>query len=376
MRRYYDSVEIAELLGKMVISELSEGEKKRLAMLISANNLNNKQDLEKIINQAIPVQPDTVDVQKREKILASIQEKIRLRKRQHKRRMIIRYAAAAAILVFAVVSTVFRNQRDTVPEPAIKLIASQEAVIEYPSGQEVILPKEANVATMLLAEDTVKAEIEKPQIYTVKVPLGTSHTLTLEDGTRVVLFPGSELKFPAHFSKTERLVTLLGEAYFDVAREEVRQFNVQAREASVTVLGTSFNIRAYEDEGAIETVLVSGLVDINNTLLQPGQMAVYSQNNQNLNIHEVDASIYRERANGIFVFDDKTLDQIMHDLSLWFDFEYTYSDEAVKDERFRFKLPRTEDFETIMDMMKFTGVVSFEITDQHVEILPGKKINN
>ena len=171
MKKYYDSVEIAELLGKMVISELSESEKKRLASLISVNNLNNQQDLEKIISEVIPVQTDSADVQKREKILASIQEKIMLRKRQQKRRMIIRYAAAAAILVFVVVSTVFRNQRDTVVEPTIKMIASQEAVIEYPSGQEVILPKEANVSSMLEAEDTAKVEIEKPQIYTVKVPL-------------------------------------------------------------------------------------------------------------------------------------------------------------------------------------------------------------
>lgn len=376
MRRYYDSVEIAKLLGKMVISELSESEKTRLASLISNNNLNNRHDLEKIINQAISGLSSKAEVEKREKVLLVIQEKIKQRKQQHKRRMIIRYAAAAAVVVLVVMGSLFSSQFKTGSEPVIEAIAHQEAIMEYPSGQAIVLPKETEISSLLKAEDTIKNELQQPSIYSVKVPLGISHTLTLEDGTKVVLFPGSELKFPAHFSKTERLVTLSGEAYFDVAREEGRPFNVHAREASVTVLGTSFNIRAYEDEGAIETVLVSGLVDINNTLLQPGQMAVYTQNNQSLNVHEVDASIYRERANGIFVFDDKTLDQIMHDLSMWFDFEYSYSDEAVKNERFRFKLPRTENFATIMEMMKFTGVVSFKVTDRHVEILPGKKTNS
>ena len=360
MKRYYDSVEISELLSKMVISELSESDKTKLGSLIADNNLNNKQDLEKIINQVIPLQPDSAVADKREKILSSIQEKILLRKRQHKRRMIVRYAAVAAIFVFVVLSSIFRNRQDSVIEPTIKFIASQEAVIEYPSGQEVILPKEADVSSILEAEDTVKMEIEKPQIYTVKVPLGTSHTLTLEDGTRVVLYPGSELSFPAHFASAGRLVTLQGEAYFDVTHDENRPFNVQAREASVTVLGTSFNIRAYENEGDVETVLVSGLVDINSTRLQPGEMAVYTRNDHSLSVHEVDANVYAERAAGIFVFDDKTLEEIMNDLSRWFDFEYSYANESMKNERFRFKLKRTENFATIMEMMKFTGVVSFK----------------
>ena len=110
MRRYYDSVEIGKLLGKAVISEISDSEKSRLASLISNNNLNNKQDLEKILRQAIPAVSSNAEEEKRERILMAIQEKIQLRKRQHKRRMIVRYAAAAAILVFVVVSTVFRNQ--------------------------------------------------------------------------------------------------------------------------------------------------------------------------------------------------------------------------------------------------------------------------
>ena len=191
----------------------------------------------------------------------------------------------------------------------------------------------------------------------------------------MVLYPGSELSFPAHFASAERLVTLHGEGYFDVKHDEKRPFNVLAREASVTVLGTSFNIRAYGDEDDVETVLVSGLVNINNIKLHPGEMAVYTRNDQSLSIHEVDANVYAERAAGLFVFDNKTLEEIMHDLSKWFDFDYSYTDESMKNERFRFKLERTADFASIMEMMKFTGEVSFNVSDRHVEIQPGKKTN-
>lgn len=102
-------------------------------------------------------------------------------------------------------------------------------------------------------------------------------------------------------------------------------------------------------------------------------MAVFNRDEQSLKVHEVDAVIYKERAGGMFVFDNKPLEEIMHDLSKWFDFDYSYSDETMRKKRFRFKLSRTEDFKKIMEMMEFTKEGTFRITDRHIEILPGKQ---
>ena len=372
MRRYYDSVEIAELLGKMVTAELSEKEKNKLASLINRNNLNNKEDLERIISQAISSEPVPTDAETKERILASLRGKIH-RKEHRIRRRILPYAAAAAVLAIMVIGVYLTNRtKISDNEVNIRLITEQETILEYPSGQKVVLPEKSDLLSMLAPEDTIKEELkEEPSLYTIKVPLGVSHSLSLEDGTRIMLYPGSELSFPSHFSSSERLITLSGEGYFDVHHEPDRPFKVQAGEVAIKVLGTSFNIRAYQDENVIETALVSGIVDINNTKLQPGQMAVYDNVGQNLNIHAIDASIYREKAAGMFVFDNKPLEEIMHDLSKWFDFAYSYSDEAIKDKQFRFKLYRTGDFRKILEMMQFTKEVQFKITDRHVEILPG-----
>jgi hypothetical protein len=373
MRRYYDSVEIAELLGKMVTAELSEKERHQLALLINRNNLNNKEDIEKIINQTISFESVSTDVIARERLLTSLWGKIHRKKRMFRQR-ILRYASAAAVLAIMVSSIYLAKWTQISSEEVnIKLIVEQKTVLEYPSGHEVVLPEEVNVLSMLDSNDITKNEEKEPSLYTIKVPLGVSHSLSLEDGTSIVLYPGSKLSFPTHFATSERLVTLQGEGYFNVSPDKDRPFKVQAGGASVRVLGTSFNIRAYQDENVVEAALVSGIIDINDTKLIPDQMAVFNRDEQSLRVHEVDADIYKERAGGMFVFDNKPLEEIMHDLSKWFDFDYSYSDETMRKKRFRLKLSRTEDFKEIMEMMEFTGEAIFRITDRHIEVLPGKQ---
>ena len=92
----------------------------------------------------------------------------------------------------------------------------------------------------------------------IHVPSGQRAELTLSDGTRVCLNSNTTLTFPDHFDRKERRVTLDGEGYFQVAKNEKKPFIVQAKEYEVRVLGTEFNVMMYKDQDFFETVLLKG----------------------------------------------------------------------------------------------------------------------
>lgn len=114
-----------------------------------------------------------------------------------------------------------------------------------------------------------------------ETPRGAKSKVLLADGTTVWLNADSKLKYPVHFSGKERLVELEGEGFFEVKKNEKKPFTVQASDIKIKALGTSFNVKAYTNEGTIETTLVEGLVAIEEKkgketiLLKPNQKATY-----------------------------------------------------------------------------------------------------
>ena len=149
---------------------------------------------------------------------------------------------------------------------------------------------------------------------------------------------------------------------------------MEAESVSIVVLGTSFNVRAYKEEQTIETVLVSGKVMLNGTtVLQPNQMAIFDCGNRQIKIEEVNADVYRERSRGMFVFDNRTLDEIMHEFSQWFGFEYSFEDSALKNKKFRLRLPHMDRFDQLMSLMEKTGEIRFLVSGNHIKIKNGKE---
>lgn len=230
------------------------------------------------------------------------------------------------------------------------------------------VPAGASATSRILGKQTSKTAAVEAPLLTIRVSKGATHTVTLEDGTKVVLYPESELRFPQHFSKSGRQVALSGEAFFDVTKDPSRPFSVKTREASVTVLGTSFNIRAYENEATNETVLVTGKVLLNSTELFPNQMAVVDKSNGHINIEAIDASAYRDRASGLFVFENRSLAEIMREFGLWYGFEYSFESELLQSKKFRLKLPRADNFNELMKLMEKTEELRFTVEDKVIKI--------
>ena len=177
------------------------------------------------------------------------------------------------------------------------------------------------------------------EYHTLEVPNGGEYELKLSDGTRVYLNSGSRITYPSSFAGNERKVELAGEAYFDVTKN-TRPFIVHTRNIDVKVLGTSFNICAYEENSHINTTLVSGKVEVH-TLhdasvynLTPGYDLNYRKETGNVSMQKVDTNLYTAWTRGEFIFSNQNLDDILTQLSRWYDFQIEYTDQSVRKLRF------------------------------------------
>lgn len=205
------------------------------------------------------------------------------------------------------------------------------------------------------------------------VPRGGEYSLVLADGTRVFLNSMSKLVFPVRFSRDKREVVLDGEGYFEVQKDEKHPFVVQVNGIRIQVLGTSFNIKAYQDEPNIYTTLVEGKVRINpgdqsgnEYTLEPDQQAVFDKSNATVMVRNVDAAEYIQWTTGRYVFTDQPLDEIMKTLSRWYDFNYHYSDESIKTMRFEGGLNKYESIYPILDIISKTRKVKVTIKGKEV----------
>ena len=199
-------------------------------------------------------------------------------------------------------------------------------------------------------------------------PKGGSYQLSLADGSRIWLNAGSSLRFPVSFHDSVRRVYLEGEAYFEV-QPSSKAFLVQSGALETRVLGTSFNIAAYQDDDLIQTTLVEGKVlisgkaesgSLQKLFLDPNEQAQWEVNSAKLTRSEVDASGYTSWVRGKLEFHQESLEQVMKRLSRWYDFEYQFENEAARELCFSARLDRSARISEILDMLAMTTEVRFE----------------
>src|SRR5690606_18957184 len=158
---------------------------------------------------------------------------------------------------------------------------------------------------------------------TLTTPRGGQYQTTLSDGTKVWLNAGSSLRYPLHFPTDKRVVTLEGEAFFEVSHDTKRPFTVRVADTEIEVLGTQFNVNSYRN---VTTTLVAGSVKIANDtgqqLLKPGQEARVEEH---ITVHAADIDKVTAWKNGYFHFKDDNMMEIMDQLARWYDVDVTYS---------------------------------------------------
>jgi transmembrane sensor len=213
---------------------------------------------------------------------------------------------------------------------------------------------------------------------TISTPLGGQYQVTLNDGTVVYMNAGSSLKYPAVFGQSARVVSLTGEAYFEVAKDQAKPFTVSTTRQRLTVLGTHFNVNAYSDEPLTETTLLEGSVRVSplkgsagGTILLPGQQA--DLQGDLLQVKTADLEEAMAWKNGDFIFREEALESIMRKVSRWYNVEVEFDDEASKTIKLGGLVSRSKNISAILKMMELTKRVQFKMQGRKIIVL---KMNN
>lgn len=237
-------------------------------------------------------------------------------------------------------------------DSVIDLTGAKNGVLDQQGGSQVVKPADGELAYE-------KGGAGSVGFNTLITPRGGQYHLTLPDGSRVWLNAASALKYPTVFSGKERVVELQGEAYFEVAQNASMPFRVMVRKTpaeepvQVEVLGTQFNVMAYPDEPGISTTLLEGSVRVREgakaVLIKPGEQARENR------VNPVDTEEVVAWKNGMFKFDEATIEQVMRQISRWYDVEVVYVNEHPKD-LFRGELYRNVNVSRILRVLQASGV--------------------
>jgi len=206
---------------------------------------------------------------------------------------------------------------------------------------------------------------------TITTPRGGQYQLILPDGTKVWLNSASSLSFPDVFAGTERDVKLTGEAYFEVAKNKKMPFKISVNNIKVEVVGTHFDIMAYNDEDNIKTTLMEGSVKISasnvNALLKPGQQAIFDKLKNNINVGYVNTADAIAWKNGYFVFDRENIQEVMRKIARWYNVDIDYSKD-IPDDHFEGSITHFVNVSKVLDMLELTGEVHFIIKERRITV--------
>ncbi|MNK26568.1 fec operon regulator FecR [compost metagenome] len=257
---------------------------------------------------------------------------------------------------------------------------SNKAILTLANGQKIILADAKNGELANEDDAIIRKTAEGQVVYngkttnevesvfnTISTPRGGQYTLTLSDGTKVILNAASSLKYPTGFKGKDRIVELEGEGYFEVAHNKAQPFKVISRGQTVEVLGTHFNINSYTDEPSVKTTLLEGSVDVNGTLLKPNQQAILTANNK-INVMNVDADDAVAWKDGLFKFEHTDMRTSMRQIARWYDVEVVYEGN-VKDEQFYGKIDRSYTLAEVLKVLKL-GKVNFRIEGRKIIVMP------
>lgn len=307
-------------------------------------------------------------------------------------RQILRYAAAiflplliagSALLVFDISKSGMNTSG--ISQQVIEA-GKSKAVLKLSSGQILELD---NTSGILQEDDGTVIEYDSKGVsYTssdrqikekynqLETPVGGEYFLILSDGTRVWLNAKSTLRYPTKFGEGARKVYLSGEAYFEVAHNPQKSFDIIVEDLSVRALGTSLNVSAYEYETHIQTCLVEGRVEISSkesgkdmvSELYPGYQANYDRTSKTITQDKVNPDDIIAWKNGFFVFDNENIEYIMQRLANWYDIEVEYVNLDTEDYHFTGSVRRYENINKILHMIERTTQLEFEINGRKIFI--------
>lgn len=244
------------------------------------------------------------------------------------------------------------------------LILADGRIINLSESESGIVIKDDQIVYLDELREVTDLPVNTVQQLVLAAPKGGTYQLTLSDGTRVWLNAGSTLTYPSGFDKRERLVELEGEAFFEVSKSTV-PFRVRSAGQIVEVLGTTFNISAYPDEPATRTTLVEGSVQVMNSRanttnrLVPGQQSTLQKNGV-LNVKKVAIEQYIAWKDGLFYFQNTSFEDMMWQISKWYDVEVVYA-KTIPSDTFTGTMSRNLSLMTVLELLNVSDVPNVQL---------------
>ncbi len=329
------------------------------------------------------------------KAKASIKDRLKKDKKVTRINLYKRTAVAASVMLILGMTfylgyyTDQRSGPEVVQVPPTIVAGTDKAILTLGNGDEVALEKgkkfqsggvSSNGEELVYAEKKHNNEVEKEQLYNyLTIPRGGQFFIKLSDGTEVWLNSETKLKYPVTFAEglTRKVELIYGEVYFKVSPSTEHKgagFHVLTKSQEIDVLGTEFNVRAYNNDQVMATTLVEGKIRIKkgelSETLKPNQQAKISQDSDQIDIQEIDVSQEISWVNGLFAFNEKPLEEIMTVLSRWYDTEVVFENAKQKSFVFTGILERTVAVEDILKLVEATseGQLQFEINKKTISI--------
>ncbi|NML41513.1 DUF4974 domain-containing protein [Chitinophaga sp. G-6-1-13] len=289
------------------------------------------------------------------------------------------YRAAAAILLLvlagATVLWIRQRKKPTLAATAqhkIFLPGSDKAILTLANGQNIELDSNMNgqvaqQGPVSLQTNAGRLTYKSPSApanttvswNTLRTPKGGQYSLVLPDGSRVWLNAASSLQYPTNFTGPTRQVTLNGEAYFEIQPNAAQPFFVNTGETAVAVLGTSFNIMAYNNENNIRTTLLQGSVKVSRQsahhLLKPGQQSLINGNGTMEIIDHADTDLAVAWKNGLISFRSADIRTIMRQVERWYNIEVVFKGD-VPTRTFTGDIPRTADLSALLRLLEISKI--------------------
>lgn len=240
-------------------------------------------------------------------------------------------------------------------------------------GEEVTIRMNANgVITYVVNPNANTSKEEANSFNTLSTPTGGQYNIVLADGTKVYLNTVSSLKYPTRFNGDQRMVELEGEAYFEVAKNKDKPFIVKSGNQEIEVLGTHFNVHAYDNEPIVKTTLLEGSVAVRyknqKTILKPGQQSNVSDNLNKIIVREVDTEAAIAWKNGRFKFDNADLKSVMKQLERWYGIKAEYRGD-VSDVTFNGGTFMNKNLSEVLKVLELNNI-KFKVEGKTVIVYP------
>ena len=326
----------------------------------------------------------SMDVFDIEKAKHEIKKKRRVNIRKKRIITFSKYVAAVFIIGLVVSPFIFNNNKNEISPITNQESISQgtnKAILTLNNGSEIYLDKnhtynsnkiKSDGASIVYKKDTSSNTIAYNYLTT---PTGGQHKVQLSDGTQIWLNSESKLKFPESFIKGEtRVVELIyGEAYLEVSSSKLHngtKFIVKSKIQDIEVLGTKFNIKAYENEGFTYTTLTEGSIKVSNQsnskILTPHHQSVISNTTSEILISKANVSEAIAWKNGVFSFKNMKLRDIMKTLSRWYGTQTIFENPEIQDIKFTGVLGKDQNIIEILTIITNLNGIDYEIKNNTI----------